>query len=243
MLEAFEITLNMKQLFLLLSFLGLTLQAFAQTKPIQQIQGRPNIILILTDDQDYYDLGFQGNPEIDTPNLDQLASESLEMGRFYVSSLCSPTRASILTGRSHQRTGILHTSRGATRLADDEITIAELLSKAGYRTGIFGKWHLGDNYPSRPQDQGFEETFYHKSGGIGQPPDGDGTYWNPVVHRNGKREVYERYCTDLFFDKAIEYMNNDDERPYFIYLPTNVPHSPFDVDPDYYQQFVTFASY
>ncbi|MDG2167159.1 MAG: arylsulfatase [Opitutales bacterium] len=214
----------------LLTLLGLSTLLSAQSKP--------NIILVLTDDQDFYDLGFQGNPEVDTPNLDQLAAESLEMGRFYVSSLCSPTRASLLTGRSHQRTGILHTSRGATRLADDETTIAELLSSAGYRTGIFGKWHLGDNYPSRPQDQGFEETFNHKSGGIGQPPDEAGTYWKPVVHHNGKREVHDRFCTDLFFDKAIEYVDRDDERPYFIYIPTNVPHSPFDVDPEYYQPFV-----
>ena len=213
----------------------LTLLSFIS---ILSAQEQPNIILVLTDDQDFYDLGFQGNPEVDTPNLDQLASESLEMGRFYVSSLCSPTRASLLTGRSHQRTGILHTSRGATRLADDETTIAELLASGGYRTGIFGKWHLGDNYASRPQDQGFEETFNHKSGGIGQPPDEAGTYWKPVVHHNGKREVHDRYCTDLFFDKAIEYMNRDDDRPYFIYIPTNVPHSPFDVDPEYYQPFV-----
>lgn len=199
---------------------------------------KPNIILILTDDQDYFSMGFYGNPEIDTPNLDAFARESLEMGRFYVSPLCSPTRASLLTGRSHQRTGILHTSRGATRLADDEVTLAEILSGAGYRTGIFGKWHLGDNYPSRPQDQGFQETFFHKSGGIGQSPDEDGTYWRPVVHNNGNRETHFRYCTDLFFDKAIDYMKQDDERPYFIYLPTNVPHTPLEVDPGYYQPFM-----
>jgi arylsulfatase A-like enzyme len=198
----------------------------------------PNVILVLTDDQDFYDLGIHGNLEVDTPNIDKFAGDALEMGRFYVSPLCSPTRASIMTGRSHQRTGILHTSRGATRLADDETTIAEILDSAGYRTGIFGKWHLGDNYPSRPQDQGFEETFIHKSGGIGQPPDEDGTYWKPVVYHNGEREVHERYCTDLFFDKAIEYIQKDDDRPYFVYLPTNVPHGPNDVDQEYYQPFM-----
>jgi arylsulfatase A len=218
------------KIFCLLLLFGLTSHLFGQK--------RPNIILVLTDDQDYYDLGFHGNPEVDTPNIDAFASDSLEMGRFYVSPLCSPTRASIMTGRSHQRTGILHTSRGATRLADDETTIAEILSTAGYRTGIFGKWHLGDNYPSRPQDQGFEETFNHKSGGIGQPPDEDGTYWKPVVYHNGKREVHKRYCTDLFFDKAIEYIQKDDDRPYFVYLPTNVPHGPNDVDQEYYQPFM-----
>ncbi|MCB1122741.1 MAG: sulfatase-like hydrolase/transferase, partial [Verrucomicrobiae bacterium] len=100
------------------------------------------------------------------------------------------------------------------------------------------KWHLGDNYPSRPQDQGFEETFYHKSGGIGQPPDEDGTYWKPVIYHNGEREVHDRYCTDLFFDKAIEFMNLKDSRPYFLYLPTNVPHTPLDVDERYYRPFM-----
>ena len=230
----------------LILLVSLSTYISAQEKPpvvnsstLSRVEGsNPNIILVLTDDQDFYDLGFHGNPEIDTPNLDNFAAESLEMSRFYVSPLCSPTRASIMTGRSHQRTGILHTSRGATRLADDETTIAEILSEAGYRTGIFGKWHLGDNYPSRPHDQGFEETFNHKSGGIGQPPDEDGTYWKPVIHHNGKREVHDRYCTDLFFDKAIEYIQRDDDRPYFVYLPTNVPHGPNDVDLEYYQPFM-----
>jgi arylsulfatase A len=219
------------QILCLLLLLGFSVCTFAADP-------RPNIILVLTDDQDFYDLGIHGNPEVDTPNIDKFASDSLEMGRFHVSPLCSPTRASIMTGRSHQRTGILHTSRGATRLADDETTIAELLSASGYRTGVFGKWHLGDNYPSRPQDQGFEETFWHKSGGIGQAPDEDGTYWKPVVHHNGQREVHERYCTDLFFDKAIEYIQREDDRPYFLYLPTNVPHGPNDVDQEYYQPFI-----
>ncbi|MDA0347051.1 MAG: arylsulfatase [Verrucomicrobia bacterium] len=238
------------QIFCLLLLLGFPVCTFAaDSRPIRQAsdfaqelrrdtQDKPNIILVLTDDQDFYDLGFHGNPEVDTPNIDKFASDSLEMGRFYVSPLCSPTRASIMTGRSHQRTGILHTSRGATRLADDETTIAEILSTAGYRTGVFGKWHLGDNYPSRPQDQGFEETFYHKSGGIGQPPDEDGSYWKPVVYHNGEREVHDRYCTDLFFDKAIEYIQREDHRPYFVYLPTNVPHGPNDVDQEYYQPFM-----
>lgn len=199
---------------------------------------QPNIILLMTDDQDYYDLGHHGNPDIETPTLDRFASEALTMHRFYVSPLCSPTRASLMTGRYHQRTGILHTSRGAARLAEDEVTIAELLKVAGYRTGIFGKWHLGDNYPSRPQDQGFEETFYHKSGGIGQPPDEEGNYWEPVIYHNGKREVHHRYCTDLFFDAAIEFIRQPSERPFFVYLPTNVPHGPFHVDKKYYQPFL-----
>ena len=140
MRSVFQPPMKRSLLLLLSACLFIAMASAKDDRSVRPAQDKPNIILILTDDQDYYDLGFQGNPEVDTPNLDQLASESLEMGRFYVSSLCSPTRASLLTGRSHQRTGILHTSRGATRLADDETTIAELLSEAGYRTGIFGKF-------------------------------------------------------------------------------------------------------
>ena len=111
---------------------------------------RPNIILVMTDDQGYGDLGAHGNDVIETPNLDRFAGESLGMDRFYVNPLCAPTRASLMTGRYYLRTGILHTSRGAAKMFGDEVTIAEILKGAGYRTGIFGKWHLGDNYPMRP---------------------------------------------------------------------------------------------
>ena len=186
---------------------------------------QPNIILILTDDQDYYDLGYHGNPDIDTPVLDRFASESLKMHRFYVSPLCSPTRASLLTGRYHQRTGILHTSRGATRLAKDEVTIAEILSRAGYRTGIFGKWHLGDNYPMRPQDQGFDETLIHQSGRLGQVPDYPNTYINPKLWDNGQYVQKQGYCTDLFFDAAHSFIEKHKDHPFFVYLPTNIAHA------------------
>ena len=198
---------------------------------------RPNIIVVLTDDQGYGDLGIHGNTKISTPNLDAFARESLEMTRFYVEPVCSPTRASLLTGRYHMRTGVLATSRGGARIFGDEETIAEILARSGYRTAIVGKWHLGDNAPSRPQDQGFQQVLVHRSGGIGQIPDDDATYFRPILWRNGRREIVEGYCTDLFFDAAIEFIQENHAQPFFLYLPTNVPHTPISVGKKYWKPF------
>ena len=198
---------------------------------------RPNIILVVTDDQGYGDLGIHGNREISTPNLDAFAHESLEMTRFYVEPVCSPTRASLLTGRYHMRTGVLATSRGGARIFGDEETIAGVLGKNGYRTAISGKWHLGDNAPSRPQDQGFQYVLVHRSGGIGQIPDANATYDRPILWRNGRREVAEGYCTDLFFETAIQFIKDNSKHPFFLYLPTNVPHTPLSVDEKYWKPF------
>ncbi len=192
-------------------------------------ENRPNVILVMTDDQGYGDLGVHGNKQIDTPNLDSFAKESLWMERFYVNPLCAPTRASLMTGRYHLRTGILHTSRGAAKMFGDEVTVAELLRDGGYQTGIFGKWHLGDNYPMRPQDQGFQETLIHKSGGIGQTPDVGANYFEPVLWRNGERVVLKGYCTDLFFDAALDFIGKHRSDPFFVYLAPNVPHTPLEV--------------
>lgn len=199
---------------------------------------KPNIILVMTDDQGYGDLGVHGNEQIDTPNLDRFAGESLGMERFYVNPLCAPTRASLMTGRYYLRTGILHTSRGAAKMHGDEVTIAELLKGAGYRTGLFGKWHLGENYPMRPQDQGFQESLMHKSGGIGQTPDTDANYFNPILWRDGEQIKANGYCTDLFFDAAIQFLKSDSEKPFFAYIAPNVPHTPLDVAEAYSQPFL-----
>ena len=130
---------------------------------------RPNIVLIMADDMGHGDLGVHGNPIIRTPHLDRLAKQSVRFKNFYVSPVCSPTRASLLTGRYHYRTGVIHTSRGGAMMHGDEVTVAELLKVAGYRTGVFGKWHLGDTYPMRPQDQGFDESLVHPSGDTAKP--------------------------------------------------------------------------
>ena len=128
-------------------------------------QDRPNVILILTDDQGYGDLGSQGNPFIQTPHLDRLYTESVRLTDFHVDPVCTPTRAALLTGRYSIRTGAWRTGAGRAFLRRDEVTLADVFRAAGYRTGMFGKWHLGDNYPYRPHDRGFHESVWHRHGG------------------------------------------------------------------------------
>ncbi len=128
---------------------------------------RPNIILVMTDDQGIGDLGVTGNPVIETPHLDRFAEQGAHMTTFYVSPVCAPTRASLMTGRYNYRTRCIDTYVGRSMMEPEEVTVAEVLRDAGYATGLFGKWHLGDNYPMRPQDQGFEEVLMHRGGGIG----------------------------------------------------------------------------
>jgi arylsulfatase A-like enzyme len=192
----------------------------------------PNVIVVLTDDQGYGDLGIHGNQHIRTPNIDRFAREGARFERFYVSPVCAPTRASLMTGRYYYRSGVIHTSRGAARMHGDETTLAEMLKKRGYRTGIFGKWHLGDNYPMRPIDQGFEEALVHKSGGITQSPDQPNSYFDPLLWRNGKPERASGYCTDVFFDAALDFIGRHRGEPFFAYIATNAPHTPLEVAED-----------
>ncbi len=186
---------------------------------------KPNIILIMIDNVGYPEFGINGNELVSTPNLDHFASEGTRFNRFYSNPLCAPTRASLMTGRYYYRTGVLHTSRGGAKMHGSEVTIAELLKNVGYTTGIFGKWHLGDNYPMRAQDQGFDETLIHKSGRLGQVPDKPNTYINPKLWENGQYVQKQGYCTDIFFDAAIKFMQKHLNNPFFIYLPTNVAHA------------------
>ena len=192
---------------------------------------QPNVILIMTDDQGWGDFGKHGNNIIETPHLDKLAGDSVSWENFYVSPVCSPTRASLMTGRYNQRTKCLDTYLGRSMMASDEVTIAEALSGAGYATGIFGKWHLGDNYPMRPSDQGFEYSFIHKGGGLGQPSDAienNNRYTDPILYRNNSEISTTGYCTDLFFTEAIKFISDAQisQRPFFAYIATNAPHFP-----------------
>lgn len=204
---------------------------------------RPNVILIITDDQGYGDLGITGNPHVKTPTLDTFAKESVRFTNFYVSPVCAPTRASLMTGRYSLRTGIRDTYNGGAIMASNEVTIAEMLKQANYRTGIFGKWHLGDNYPSRPQDQGFDESVIHLSGGMGQVGDfttyfnGDRSYFDPVLWHNGKQEAYTGYCSDIFTDQAIRFIEKSKSDPFFCYLSFNAPHTPLQVPQEYYDRY------
>jgi arylsulfatase A-like enzyme len=201
--------------------------------------GRPNVIVILTDDQGHGDLGFHGNPILRTPRLDRLALESTRFTRFYVSPVCSPTRSSLLTGRYHYRTGVVDTYLGRSLMHPDETTLAELLAREGYRTGIFGKWHLGDNYPMRPIDQGFQEALVHKGGGIGQPsdPPGGESYFDPVLQHNGKPVKTRGYCSDVYTDAALAFIAAHHAQPFFVWLAFNAPHTPLEVPESYERRY------
>jgi arylsulfatase A-like enzyme len=189
---------------------------------------RPNILLIVTDDQGFGDFGFTRNPVLQTPHLDKLAAQSVRLTQFYVSPVCSPTRASLLTGRYNYRTGVVDTYLGRSMMQPQETTLAEMLRNAGYRTGIFGKWHLGDNYPMRPGDQGFCESLVIRGGGLGQPSDlpGGNLYNDPVLLHNGKPEARKGYCSDVFTDGAMAFVEGSRRKPFFCYLAFNAPHEP-----------------
>jgi len=197
---------------------------------------KPNVVLVLTDDQGYGDLGCHGNPVIRTPNLDRLYGESVRLTDFHVAPTCSPTRAGLMTGRSCNRTGAWHTIMGRSLLRADEVTMADVFAAGGYRTGIFGKWHLGDNYPFRPQDRGFQKTLVHGGGGVGQTPDYWGNdYFDDTYWQNGRPTKFSGYCTDIWFDGAMRFIEDNVKkgRPFFCYLPTNAPHSPYRVPKKY----------
>lgn len=222
---------------LLFLILLISFGAFGQTEK------RPNVVLIITDDQGYGDLGFTGNHHLKTPVLDAFAKASVRFTNFYVSPVCAPTRSSLMTGRYSLRTGVRDTYNGGAMMSTNEITLAELLKEAGYATGLFGKWHLGDNYPSRPMDQGFDESVMHLSGGMGQVGDfttwfqGDRSYFDPVLWQNGKQKSYKGYCSDIFTDSAIDFITESADEPFFCYLSFNAPHTPLQVPERYYELY------
>ena len=203
----------------------------------------PNVILVITDDQGYGDIGYNGNPHIITPNLDKFASESIRFNNFNVSPVCAPTRSSLLTGRYSLRTGVTDTYNGGAIMSSNEITLAEILNKNNYKTGIFGKWHLGDNYPSRPSDQGFQESLIHLSGGIGQVGDftnyykGNTSYFDPTLWLNNNQKKYDGYCSDVFTDEALKFIEKNKDNQFFCYLSFNAPHTPLQVPDKYVQMY------
>jgi arylsulfatase len=208
---------------------------------------KPNVLLIMTDDQGIGDFGFTGNPYVKTPNLDKLALGSLYLTNFYVSPVCAPTRASLMTGRYYERTGVYDTYNGGAIMSDEEITIAEVLKQNGYETGIFGKWHLGDNYPYRPSDQGFDVSVVHRAGGMGQPGDvlnyfaGDSAYFNPVLFKNDQPVQTKGYCSDIFTQETINFIHKNQQdksgKPFFAYLAFNAPHTPLHLPDEYYNLY------
>lgn len=190
---------------------------------------RPNVLLILTDDQGYGDLSFYDNDSIQTPNLDQLAAESIRFERFYVSQVCAPTRASLLTGRYHPRTGVTGVTARREVMRSEETTLAEILQVAGYRTGIFGKWHNGEQYPNNPNGQGFG-TFVGFSAGHWN------NYFDTKLMRNQEEIETKGYLPDVLTEEAITFMNKQKSEPFFCYLAYNTPHSPMQVPDRYFDR-------
>lgn len=200
---------------------------------------RPNVVLIITDDQGYGDIGAHGNRMLRTPHLDRLHAESVRLTDFHVDPTCAPTRSALLTGRYSTRTGVWHTIGGRSLMAHDEVTLAQLFKRGGYRTGMFGKWHLGESYPMRPQDRGFDEVLMHGGGGVTQTPDVWGNdYFDDTYLRNGKPQRQQGYCTDVWFDHAVRFIETNRDRPFFTYIATNAPHSPYHVAEKYSAPYV-----
>ena len=191
---------------------------------------RPNVVIVITDDQGYGDLGCTGNPIIQTPEIDRLAGESVWLQDYHVAPTCSPTRAALMSGHWTNRTGAWHTIMGRSMLREDEGTLGEFFKGAGYQTGMFGKWHLGDNFPYRPEDRGFDEVYRHGGGGVGQTPDvWDNSYFDGGYFHNGKIVGAKGFCTDVFFNQANRFITESARsgKPFLAYISTNAPHGPF----------------
>jgi arylsulfatase A-like enzyme len=200
-------------------------------EPVKLQENPPNILLIMTDDMGYGDYSSMDNPYINTPNLDQMSRQSVNFKNFYVSSVCAPTRASLLTGKYHQRCGVRSVTNGYEVIHPDEYTLAELLKIQGYTTSIFGKWHLGEYYPSLPNAQGFDEYFGFRTGHTDN-------YFDPVLEHNGKMEKTKGYITDILTDKAMDFMKANKDQPFFCYLAYNAPHAPLQVDSSKFVHFL-----
>ncbi len=190
---------------------------------------KPNVVIVITDDQGYGDLSCHGNPVLKTPSINSLFGQSIRLTDYHVAPTCSPTRAALQSGHWTNRTGVWHTIMGRSMLRENEPTIGQVFQDAGYATGMFGKWHLGDNYPYRPEDRGYTEVLRHGGGGVGQTPDYwdnayfDGSYWH-----NGTPKPVKGYCTDVFFDYAMKFIKKEKDagKPFLAYISTNAPHGP-----------------
>lgn len=205
---------------------------------------RPNIIVIITDDQGYGDFSCTGNPILKTPHMDRLHDEGVRFTDFHVSPTCSPTRSAFLTGRHEFKNGVTHTIHERERLRLDAVTLTQAFKSAGYKTGIFGKWHLGDEPAYQPDRRGFDEVFIHGGGGIGQSYSGScgdvpgNKYFDPVIKHNGRFEKTKGFCTDVFTRQAMKWMASvKDQKPFFCYIPYNAAHEPLSCPPEYIKPY------
>lgn len=204
---------------------GLTGYSFAHAK---SAPAPPNVILVLTDDQGYGDLSCHGNPVLKTPAMDRLHGESVRFTDFHSAPMCSPTRGQLMSGMDAAHNHVTATDTGRSLLRSELPTMANVFAASGYATGMFGKWHLGDNYPYRPMDRGFQEARYHLGGGMMSVSDYDNDYFNGRYQDNGVAKHFSGYCTDFWFDEAMKWMRqcSKQRNPFFCYLPSNAPHSP-----------------
>jgi len=199
----------------------------------------PNVIIVMTDDQGYGDLSCNGNPYVETPNMDGLKDDSTSLENFHVFPTCSPTRAALMTGKYPHRVGVWHTVLGRERIRKSELTMADIFAQNGYVTGIFGKWHLGDDYPYRPSDRGFEESVINKAGSVSQMAD----YWNndrmnDSYYHNNKVQKYNGFSSDVFFEEAMEFIKTNKNKPFFAYIPTSTPHGPNNVQQKWADKYI-----
>jgi len=233
-----KIQKQIKIFFKLVIFIFLVISSCTSKKDVAQ---KPNVIIIITDDQGYGDLSCHGNPVLKTPNLDMLYTESVRFTDFHVAPMCTPTRSQLLTGRDAKDNGASFVCMGRSMIREELPTMADIFKASGYQTAHFGKWHLGDSYPYRPQDRGFDETVHHGAWGITSIADYFGNdYWDDTYKHNGKFEKYEGYCTDVWFDLTLDYVKkcNNEDKPFFIYLATNCPHVPHWVDDEYSDSYL-----
>lgn len=213
----------------------LKLMAATPLPLVQAADSKPNVLVILTDDQGYGDFSCHGNPVLKTPNMDRIHAEAVRFTDFHVAPMCTPTRGQLMSGVDALRNRATSVTAGRAVLRRDLPTMADIFSASGYRTGIFGKWHLGDNYPYRPMERGFQEAKYHLGFGMSSAPEFSNDYFNGRYHDKGVPKRFEGYCTDFWFNQAMSFMRETHERnqPFFCYLPTNAPHGPAWVDEKY----------
>jgi len=219
---------------------GIILSSLILVSFIDKDSGKklPNVIILITDDQGKNDLGCLGNRFIKTPHLDDFYHESVRFTNFHVSTTCAPTRGALMTGRHTNRLNVFHTISGRSMLFEDERTLPQVLAENGYTNGMFGKWHLGDNYPFRPEDRGFHEVVRHGGGGITQGPDYWGNdYFDDTYWHNGITEEYKGYCTDVFFAEGLRFIEDNKDNPFFCYISTNAPHGPLNVPEEYLNMY------
>ncbi|MFI3172860.1 MAG: arylsulfatase [Eubacteriales bacterium] len=202
---------------------------------------KPNVIIILTDDQGYGDIAAHGNPWIQTPCLDWLSENSVSLEDFHTDPLCAPARSALMTGKYSFGAGVYSTLNGRYYMKPELKTMADYFKQGGYATGMFGKWHLGDSYPYQPENRGFDVAYSFGGGVIGETPDyWNNNYYDDVYTVNGQEKQFEGYCTDVWFDSAMRFMDKeiDSDNPFFCYLPVNAPHGPYNVNAEYYQKYL-----